>query len=354
MVITELRKNIFRHILFCSLFLIIPILVSTRPQGEPFLTLTKPFIRDIIGNFLLLVFFYINYYILVSKYYFNKQYFIYFVLVLLALAVVFMLPSLLTGRFTAGPQGPPPPLKPAPLYPLPAKEPGIYSFMFNELKHHFYLFFIALFFSFLLRTSVQMAEIREEKLKAELSSLKSQINPHFLFNTLNIIYSLSVKKDDRAAEALLNLSGLMRYIIRDAGQYKIPLKEEVEYIRNYIELQKARVGNTAEIRFSFSGEPGVLEIAPLILITYIENAFKYGVNPDVDECVVNVKIQMTDGGLSLFAYNKKVPLADKIDSTGIGISNTAERLKHLYAGKHSLTINENKETYSVHLSIALV
>lgn len=354
MVITELRKNIFRHILFCALFLIIPILLSTRPQGEPFLTITNPFIRDIIGNFLLLVFFYINYYVLVSKYYFNKQYFIYVVLVLLALAVVFMLPSLLTGRFTAGPQGPPPPFKPAPLNPLSAKEPGIYSFMFNELKHHFYLFFIALFFSFLLRTRVQMAEIREEKLKAELSSLKSQINPHFLFNTLNIIYSLSVKKDDRAAEALLNLSGLMRYIIKDASRYKIPLKEEVEYIRNYIELQKARVGNTAEIRFNFSGEPGVLEIAPLILITYIENAFKYGVNPDVDECVVNVKIQMTDGGLSLFAYNKKVPLADKIDSTGIGISNTAERLKHLYAGKHSLTINENKETYSVHLSIALV
>lgn len=346
MIITELRKNIFRHILFCSLFLIVPILVSTRPQGEPFLTITKPFIRDIIGNFLLLAFFYINYYILVSKYYFNKQYFIYVVLVLLALAVVFMLPSLLTGRLTEGQQGP--------LNPLSAKEPGIYSFMFNELKHHFYLFFIVLFFSFLLRTSVQMAKIREEKLKAELSSLKSQINPHFLFNTLNIIYSLSVKKDDRAAEALLNLSGLMRYIIRDASQYKIPLNEEVEYIRNYIELQKARVGNTAEIRFSFSGEPGVLEIAPLILITYIENAFKYGINPDVDECVVNVKIQMTDGGLSLFAYNKKVPLADKIDSTGIGISNTSERLKHLYAGKHSLTINENNETYSVHLSIALV
>lgn len=354
MIITELRKNIFRHILFCSLFLIIPIVLSSRPQGEPFLTITKPFIRDIIGNFLLLVFFYINYYILVSKYYFNKQYLIYVVLVLLALAVIFMLPSLLTGRFTAGPQEPPPPLKPAPLYPLSAKEPGIYFSLFNELKHHFYLFFIALFFSFLLRTSVQMAEIREEKLKAELSSLKSQINPHFLFNTLNSIYALSVKKDSRASAAIVNLSGLMRYVIKDANDNRIPLQREIDYISNYIELQKARLGNTAYIKFETSGATGSKEIAPLILITYIENAFKYGINPDVDDCVVDVKILVTDNGLTLFVFNKKVPLAEEIESTGIGIPNTAERLKLLYPNKHEVEIKENDETYSVTLSLELI
>lgn len=200
----------------------------------------------------------------------------------------------------------------------------------------------------------RLSALKAEKLEAELSSLKTQINPHFLFNTLNSIYVLSVKKDDRASDAIIHLSGLMRYVIKDAHDYKIPLQKELDYVRNYIELQKARLGNTTEVRFECLGEPGGKEIAPLILITYIENAFKYGINPDVDDCIVEINLQVTVAGIRLYVFNKKVQQSPDAGSTGIGMGNTGERLKLLYPNKYVLEISENKETYSVTLTLQLV
>lgn len=221
------------------------------------------------------------------------------------------------------------------------------------MKHHLYLFIIALFFSLTLRVREHLANIKEEKLQAELNAAKSQINPHFLFNTLNSIYALSVKKDDRAAEAIINLSGLMRYIIKDALDYTIPLQKELEYIENYIELQRSRLGNTANIQFEYNGQLNGKEIAPLILITYIENAFKFGVNPDEDDCVVDVKIQVIEAKLKLSVFNKKAHISESHYSTGIGAKNTKGRLKLLYPGKHQLDIQEDDTTYTVHLIIDL-
>ena len=239
--------------------------------------------------------------------------------------------------------------------PLPhPNDPGSLAlFVFDEFRRHIGLFFTAVFFSFLLRTREHLSQVKEDKLNAALSSLKSQINPHFLFNTLNSIYALSVKKDDSTPDAIINLSGLMRYVISDADNNRIALQKEIDYINNYIELQKERLGNTAIIRFESSGETGGKEIAPLILITYIENAFKYGVNPDADESLVEVTIHITGSTLNLFVFNNKVPLPKHIESTGIGISNTAERLNLLYPDKYNLLIKEDKVTYSVNLSITL-
>ncbi len=230
---------------------------------------------------------------------------------------------------------------------------SLFYFMWLEFRHHLSLFFSAVFLSFLLRTREHLAKINEEKLEAELSSLKSQINPHFLFNTLNSIYALSVKKDDRASDAIINLSGLMRYVIKDANDYKIPLHKEIEYIENYVELQKARLGNTADVRFKCWCDAGDKEITPLILITYIENAFNYGVNPDVDNCIVDIELQVTEIGIRLKTFNKKVQSNAKANSTGIGMQNTRDRLQHLYPKKHVLDITENKETYSVTLLLIL-
>jgi LytS/YehU family sensor histidine kinase len=243
--------------------------------------------------------------------------------------------------------------EPRPPFVEPHRPFTLATFVFDEFRRHLFLFFTAVFFSLLLRTREHLSEVKEEKVKAELSHLKSQINPHFLFNTLNSIYVLSIKKDDRASAAIINLSGLMRYVIKDANDYKIPLQKEIEYIRNYIELQRARLGGTTQIRFVCSGDPDNKEISPLLLITYIENAFKYGVNPDEDDCLVEVKIHILDTRLRMFAFNKKVPLAKNTDSTGIGIANTAERLHLLYPGKHNIEIKENDKTYSVTLSLEL-
>ncbi|KAI9463098.1 histidine kinase-domain-containing protein [Russula earlei] len=195
--------------------------------------------------------------------------------------------------------------------------PPLATFVFDEFRRHLYLFFTAIFFSFLLKTREHLSQLKEDKLKAELSLLKAQINPHFLFNTLNSIYILSVKKDSRASDAIINLSGLMRYVIKDANDYTISLQKEIEYITNYVELQKARLHDTAHIRFDCSGEPGNKQVAPLILITYIENAFKYGINPDVDDCIVEITLQVTDTGILLHTFNKKVPISSLANTTGI-------------------------------------
>jgi hypothetical protein len=327
-------------------------LVSTRPPGEPFLTVTRPFLRDVAGNALILIFFYVNYYFLVPKFYFKRKYALYATAVFVALIAVFMLPSLVTGRLLSN-GGHPPPGEFVPHLPKPVPN-TLVSLLLDELKHHLYLFFIALFFSLLLRIREHLADIKAEKLSAELSSLKAQINPHFLFNTLNSIYALSVKKDDKAPDAILQLSGLMRYIIKDTNNPKIPLLTEVGYLQNYVELQRARTGNTAFIIFECTGQLYGLDIAPLILITYIENAFKYGINPDADNSFVEVYIQVTGNTLQMQVRNNKVPLADNTgNSTGIGINNTSGRLNLLYPGRHTLEIKEDEKNYSVNLSINL-
>lgn len=350
------QKSILTHIFFFTLFLIVPTLAFVRPPGEPFFALTRVFVQDTTTNFVLLCFFYLNYYILLPKLFFHRKYILYILCVVLFLTVALTLPHFIgkgipdthphLPAFDAQRHGNTIPHSP--------ENESLLHFVFMEFRRHLSLFFSAVFFSFLLRTREHLAQLKEEKLKAELSSLKAQINPHFLFNTLNSIYALSVKKDDKASDAIIHLSGLMRYVIKDANDYKIPLQKEIDYITNYIELQKARLGNTADVRFEYSGAPGNKQITPLILITYIENAFKYGVNPDVDNCFVEITLQVTDTGIRLQTLNKKVQHSAKAESTGIGMKNTGERLKHLYPEKHSIQIIDNKETYSVTLSLDLV
>jgi hypothetical protein len=347
--------GIATHVFFFFLFLVVPVLVFPRPPGMPFFSNGRAFLQDTVANSMLLCFFYLNYYIFIPRFYFRHKYLAYFGCVLLSLTIAAELPHLLISDL----------LKINTEFVVPRFDPHtppMHShsnqshlyYVFDEMRRHIYLFFTATFFSFLLRIRERLSQVKAEKLEAELSSLKTQINPHFLFNTLNSIYALSVKKDDRASEAIIHLSGLMRYVIKDANDYKIPLQKEIDYIRNYIELQKARLGNTTYVRYECSGDAANKTIAPLILITYIENAFKYGINPDVDDCIVEITLQVTTEGVRLYVFNKKVQQALDADSTGIGMNNTGERLQLLYPGKHDLQVSENKETYSVTLSLQLV
>jgi hypothetical protein len=348
-------RSLLTHVFFVSLFLIVPTIAFVRPPGEPFLSMTRVFVQDTTANFVLLCFFYLNYYVLLPKFFFRRSYVQYVFYVVIFLSLAFTLPYFI-GKYFPDMGGGLPPFAAKENhrnFPPPPGSHSIVPFVFDEFRRHLSLFFSAIFFSFLLRTREHLAKMKEDKLNAELSSLKAQINPHFLFNTLNSIYTLSVKKDDRASEAIINLSGLMRYVIKDANDYKIPLNKEIEYIRNYIELQKARLGNTASIGFESLGIAGNKEIAPLIMITYIENAFKYGVNPDVDDCVMDINLHITSDGIILKVFNKKVQRSDQLESTGIGMTNTGERLKHLYPGKHSLQVDEDDKTYSVTLTIEL-
>jgi Histidine kinase len=348
------HKTILTHIFFVTLFLVIPTIAFIRMPGEPAFSLTRVFVQDTTANFVLLCFFYFNYYLLLPTFFFNKKYVQYILYMVLFLSVALMLPFF-TGKFFTNIQ-PYMPLPNAPKHSIGLNHPqppSIISFVFNEFRRHLSLFFSAIFFSFLLKTREHVSQLKEEKLKAELSTLKAQINPHFLFNTLNSIYALSVKKDDRAADAIIHLSGLMRYVTKDANDYEIPINKELVYITNYVELQKARLGSTAIIYFENYNPISSLHIAPLILITYIENAFKYGINPNVQQSIIDIKIELHQGTLQLFVHNKKLQIANGVASTGIGMANTNERLQHLYPGKHQIQIFEDDENYSIKLIITL-
>ncbi|HJZ40347.1 MAG TPA: histidine kinase [Bacteroidales bacterium] len=200
----------------------------------------------------------------------------------------------------------------------------------------------------------QKKEMENQKLGAELSLLKSQINPHFFFNTLNSIYSLAIIKSERTPEAVLKLSELMRYIIYDTERKVVPLSKEVEYIANYIELQRLRLPDEVKVKFKADLGSGDAVIEPLLLLPFVENAFKHGV--DVEKPgKITITIKRSGNELSLHVEN---PLVDngyngKNNQSGIGMNNTLKRLKLLYQENFTFTAAPVKTNYVVDLVIKL-
>jgi LytS/YehU family sensor histidine kinase len=238
--------------------------------------------------------------------------------------------------------------------PIPAHFPPKPSegTFFEEIKHHIFVYGIVVLFSILLHTRNRLLKIENEKLQAELSNLKAQIHPHFLFNTLNSIYALAIRKDDKTPETIIKLSEFMRYLLKDANQNQVSLEKEITYIENYLDLQKSRLRNSVAIEFWRSGNFTGKQIAPLLLFNYIENAFKHGVNPE-ENAKISIKISLIDQFLSLEVKNNIVRQQNNESSLNIGMPNTQERLDLLYPKKYSLDIQKTEEIYTVLLQIQL-
>jgi LytS/YehU family sensor histidine kinase len=194
-------------------------------------------------------------------------------------------------------------------------------------------------------------EIETEKLNTELSFLKSQINPHFLFNTLNNIYSLAVAKSDATAGAVLKLSSIMRYVITDTKHHLVPLEKELQFIQHYIDLQKVRLTDKVTLNFSISGEVENKQIAPLIFIPFVENAFKYGISAK-ENSTISIEVKVVDSEVILSVHNAIVTQQKElIENTGIGIKNSKRRLELLYPDKHELQVKNENGHFSVNLTI---
>jgi len=197
-------------------------------------------------------------------------------------------------------------------------------------------------------------EISKQQLQTELAFLKSQVNPHFLFNSLNSIYSLSVSNSKQTSDAVMKLSRILRYTLEEAKNNVVNLGQEVEFIKNYIDMQKIRLTDNVSIKFVTKGDIGSVSIAPLMLIPFVENAFKYGVSTH-NESNVYAEIDAQDRDISFTCTNTNFPgMALKNKGTGTGISNTKRRLELLYPDKHTLDIKETAETFSVTLVIKAV
>lgn len=211
--------------------------------------------------------------------------------------------------------------------------------------------FIALAKSLLVNIQ-QKKELENEQLNAELSFLKAQINPHFLFNTLNGIYSLAHSRSELTEQSILKLSQLLRYVLYDTSNEKIPLSKDLDYINNYIYLQKLRLSKSITINYEILGEHTQLLIAPLLLINFIENAFKHGISYSGNS-TVDIKIAIAGHYLTLTVRNNITNNQQVDNRSGIGLINTKRRLDLLYPGKYTLDIKNDNQNYIVHLKIEL-
>ena len=196
-------------------------------------------------------------------------------------------------------------------------------------------------------------EIENEQLRTELSFLHAQINPHFLFNSLNTIYSLSLKKSDAAPNAIIKLSQLLRYVVDEASRESVPLSQEINYLNNYLELQKLRSAGNVIVRFTTTGTVETASIAPLLLLPFVENAFKYGISASQDS-IVEISLGVEAGIIHFNIKNLKFTSEDfetEKYSTGIGIPNVRRRLDLLYPGQYTLKIDDTNNFYQVQLTI---
>ena len=191
--------------------------------------------------------------------------------------------------------------------------------------------------------------VESKKDKAELSLLKSQINPHFFFNTLNNLYGLIIEKSDEASTVVLTLSDLMRYTIYMGKEDLVSLKDEIAYLKNYIELHKIRYRKTVDIVFNHAEHTDCL-IAPLMFIIPLENAFKHGVESLTENAFIHIRMSV-DNGIINFEIENNFEETEANKSVGIGIDNLKQRLALLYPGKHKIQIEVKDSVYKFNLKI---
>ena len=200
------------------------------------------------------------------------------------------------------------------------------------------------------KAELQAKQAETDKKAAELSFLKAQINPHFLFNTLNNIYWLAISQSPQTATSIVQLSNIMRYVTDDVTKEFVPLNRELDCIRDFITLQSLRLGNNMKVSFEVTGDTGNKRIAPLILMTFVENVFKYGVTT-LEPAAIIIKVFADNQKLDFFCQNRIFDNQDRQDTTGIGLANTRSRLQLVYPNKHALTINTEKGFFTVQLAL---
>ncbi len=194
-------------------------------------------------------------------------------------------------------------------------------------------------------------ELINQRQASELALLRSQVNPHFLFNTLNNIYSLVYKKSDEAPAAVMKLSSIMRYMFYDATSDKVPLEKEIEYLKSFIELQKLRIKNPDFVSLHIEGNAEGHSIAPMLLISFIENAFKHGSRKKQPGIIVRLSVLTDRINFEVINYLKTTTLSLNKYESGTGLTNIRRRLELMYPDKHNLLIYEDAETFRINLEI---
>lgn len=352
------------------------------------------FISQLIDKSLLVGFFYLNYYVLIPKFFEHKKKTTYFLIVVLCF-VTYLVPHILqrtiygplpmgralfidrqTGPVSAADSMrikriielrsqlerdsliPPPPFgdrQPnGERMPIPMRTGFVLRILSSAGSSFLLVFlmggFIRLTYSFI-RNQNEKKALENANLNAELNFLRSQINPHFLFNTLNGIYAQAHEKSEQTEHTVLKLSELLRYVIYDSGEEMVPLSKDIQYINNYVDLQLIRLSSKVIINYNVQGELEGYMIAPLLLISFIENAFKHGISYSKSS-VIDIRIDVFDKRLTLLVRNP-VAASNSFAGGGLGLKNVKRRLELLYPGNYDLDIQQDDREYSVRLNLTL-
>ncbi|WP_299157759.1 histidine kinase [uncultured Tenacibaculum sp.] len=233
----------------------------------------------------------------------------------------------------------------------------------KDYKYTFKMFFFLFYTTgtgmaaFFLRRNriIQKENIEKEQLQKEieLKYLKEQVNPHFLFNSLNSIYALSRQQSPETPDLVMQLSELMRYQLESSKKDAVLLKEELEFIENYLLLEEKRLSNRCTIDFLINGDLKSLKIAPMLLIPFVENAIKHGARSTNEQSTIDISVAIKNASLNLIVDNSKPSRISVSERKGLGLDNVKRRLNLLYPNAHSIEIDEKTNRFHVSLSIDL-
>lgn len=333
-------RRISYHALIWLGYALILLLIDSKEQG-----FGLAFRNTLIHIFFLMIIVYTNYWYLIPNYLSKKRFISYILLLLFTAALVMPIEMVCLYWNLAGEQNIDAQIE------LLKKQSGHFIFLFLTLVLSTILKITK---EWLLQQTVQK-DLENKNLQSELSFLKSQINPHFLFNTLNSLYALTLKKSDKAPEIVLRLSEMMRYMLYKSNEKKVPLEQEINYIQNYLALERTRYGDKARIEFEYTGEaPSQYQIAPLLFITFLENSFKHGLSQSIQHGFVECLLYIEDNSLDFTIQNSKTTIKDeRYFQGGIGLVNVQRRLELIYPNQYQLDIHETEDTYLVSLKIDL-
>ncbi len=297
----------------------------------------------LVNDGLLLSIIYINLYYLIPVFHKKKKYPTYFILLGLLVGIFIYASYLMAGLIQKT---------------LKFMEEPIFYFIVSTTVNIVQYLLIS-FFLYNLKEKIEqkkrMDDVQLENLKTEINYLRAQINPHFLFNTLNNLYGLALERSDKTPELIMRLSKMMDYMLYESEDAMVYLKKDIENITNYIEMEKIRQGNNAVIGFSSEGSVSTQKIVPLLLLPLIENGFKHGINKQIRDAYLDIHIQVnTDSVILKVENNYKLTESESIDGrNGIGLNNLKRRLQLFYPGKHELIISQNENKFKASLKISL-
>jgi len=336
-------------------------------------TFEPPVLKSLFIVLLQAGIFYLNFYYLLPRFFENGSYLLYssfiFMILFIALLLFYFFDrmslhyeiqrAIESGDFTRLPRGFRHKIPPAGRPPM--HETFRLQLIWRQLVFNGFFVVMVLFISTIYRNIMLSRQTEKDALllktrvaEAESNMLKSQINPHFLFNTLNNIYSMAQLQSEKTPDAIHRLSEMLRYVIYDCNEKFVPLQKEIQYLRSYIELQLLRDEKMNKVRYSFKSiDPGAL-IAPMLLIPFIENSFKHWKIDDPEDSYIDIDVQTSKNQLHFRIENTKPGWNTKLSpGSGIGLENVRKRLNLIYPGKHKLVIQDSTRIYKVELNIDL-